>query len=221
MYDCSIPIWLDNEQYNFSYKALICNTLVTNRQFCNFLNLIHFNYVPNDSYYLFNCINTHNAIGYAQKTDSYYVKDGLDNNPVSGVNWYGALLFSYLCGGRLITEYEYENTVVEIDKSQANYGNIYGFTTPVKHFPPNSLGIYDSIGNLRVWCMDKYFPNIKYPCNKSGNFADSYSRVVKGNSWDKTEMHFNKKIHEGKWTRMGTMGIGIRVVYSNASINFS
>lgn len=220
LHDNTIELFVEGHEFMDSYTIQVSKYLVTNSMFCEFLNVFPYNYVEGDSYYIFNCINTNNAIQYDVKSQQYFVKAGLEKNPVAGVNWYGALLFAFLCDGRLITEYEYEKTVLGISRENANFGNKYGFTTPVDYFAPNELGIYDSIGNLRVWCMDLYIPQSRYFCNKKDLKGESRYRVVKGNAWDKSSIHFDTSIHEGKWPRVGTMGIGVRVVFSDYEINF-
>ena len=202
-----------------SYEIKVTSKLVTNSIFCDFLNITTINYYPKDSYVFFNCINQTNKIKYNLETGKYYVEKGFENHPVRGVNWYGALLFAYMCDGRLLTELEFESIVKDIDYTKCNYGNKYGLTTPVDFFNANEDGIFDSMGNLRVWCMDVYDPKVKYVCNcEMELIEDTYYRVVKGNAWDKTDIHFDKYLHEGKWARVGTMGIGFRVVIGDYPI---
>jgi len=63
------------------------------------------------------------------------------------------------------------------------------FTSPVKSFPANDLGVYDLAGNVAEWCQDAYAPDAYGAFYKTGNFAPLLNpsaptyRVIRGGSW--------------------------------------
>lgn len=209
LYNDSIIVNMDNS------KIKITNTLVNTKTFCDFLNNISISNNVDDTYLFFNHIQTNNDIFY--ENGKYEIKKGKENHPVRGVNWYGALFFCHILGGRLITSKEWEfisslgkNIVYpwgnsKPNKTIANYGNNVGDTTDVKAYPHNPLGFYDLAGNLREWTNDIF--------NTDKRNIETYYRVVKGGAWDKTSEHLEIKKNSGKWLRLGTMGIGFRVVW--------
>jgi formylglycine-generating enzyme required for sulfatase activity len=109
------------------------------------------------------------------------IDDKLDH-PVVHIAWEDAQAYCQWAGKRLPTEAEFEyaakgggkplkypwgNELTPGDKFMANYWqgefplvreNQDGFltTSPVKSFPPNSLGLYDMAGNVWEWCQDLY-----------------------------------------------------------------
>jgi formylglycine-generating enzyme required for sulfatase activity len=108
--------------------------------------------------------------------------DGKLDHPVVHVAWEDAQAYCKWAGKRLPTEAEFEyaakdggkpikypwgNELAPSGALMANYWqgefplvrqNEDGFltTSPVKSFPPNSLGLYDMAGNVWEWCQDLY-----------------------------------------------------------------
>lgn len=211
---------LQKSYIKVDYKSklfMVTDTLVTTQMYCDFLNNLTIKNNADDTYLFFNHVQSNNDI-YLDK-DIYYVKTGKENSPVRGVNWYGALLFCHLIKGRLISNNEWEYVASsgrddyiypwgneEPKKNYANFGNNIGDTTPVKSFPKNAMGFYDMAGNVREWTQDIYNP-------KHGETIETYYRIVKGGAWDKTSEHLKIKKNSGKWMRVGTQGIGFRVLW--------
>ena len=85
-----------------------------------------------------------------------------------------------------------------IDHSRANYvhalscaeyayhplfnDGVFPYTSPVGHFDPNGLGLYDMAGNVEEWCWDKADVWSPEPRSPHGPSNGQY-RVVRGGSW--------------------------------------
>lgn len=66
-------------------------------------------------------------------------------------------------------------------------------------------------GNAEEWCMDDYYPHSPYLGITDINL--SLEKTVKGGGWNKGIDFLNCKARRGKWSRIGTVGIGFRVVW--------
>lgn len=108
--------------------------------------------------------------------------DGRDNHPVVQVSWDDAAAYAKWAGKQLPTEAEWEWAARgglknkpyvwgdEPPSSTAIFANIWqgefpyknseadGYlrTAPVKSFPANGFGLYDTAGNVWEWCSDWY-----------------------------------------------------------------
>ena len=76
-------------------------------------------------------------------------------------------------GYSLPTESQWEMLAVDASLNDAVMelnGNSHSSTAPVGSLGPNSLGLYDTRGNVMEWCLDSHDPQ-------------SY-RVLRGGAWD-------------------------------------
>jgi formylglycine-generating enzyme required for sulfatase activity len=78
----------------------------------------------------------------------------------------------------------------EWDPAKANGDDSFegGKTSPVGHYPANSWGLHDMIGNVDEWCADCWADNIsKLPADGvpflDAKVAESSLRVLRGGSW--------------------------------------
>ena len=110
-----------------------------------------------------------------------------EDQPVIGINFYEAVIFSLWLGMRLPTEKEWEKASRGVDGRdypwgeamgyQSGYANtcdfVMGRTNPVKEFDQgmSSYGCYDMAGNVWEWCVQLYAS------------AHTTQKVVRGGSW--------------------------------------
>ena len=166
----------------------ISTTLVTNRQYCDFLNAVKslgLIELRGGTVYVLGQDQPFCDI-YPYDSDSriswdgsaFTVLPGKADHPVLEVSWFGAAVYCGFYGYRLPTEAEWEYAARaglkyfkypwgnNPDPSKANWwdsgdpfeSGSYPWTTPVTYYPPNAYGLHDMAGNLWQWCSDRYSP---------------------------------------------------------------
>jgi formylglycine-generating enzyme required for sulfatase activity len=131
------------------------------------------------------------------KNGEFCIETNYEKHPVVGVTWYGAYAYAQWIGRRLPTEAEWE-----LAASNGNSENIYPFgqkvakskanyfsadTTPIKHYPPSEIGLYDMAGNVYEWCQDwydfHYYEYSKVESNNPKGPKQGVYRVLRGGCW--------------------------------------
>lgn len=115
--------------------------------------------------------------GYLNLWERNTYPSGKDDHPVEGISWYAAMAYAKWKGKRLPTEAEWEKAARgglegqeypwgnSIDSTKTNYMDLtvpnYAekVSTAVGTYPHNGYGLYDMVGNVKEWCLDKYLPS--------------------------------------------------------------
>jgi len=135
-----------------------------------------------------------------KKFDPKFVPHGPTSDgtlPVCGVSWADAKAYCAATGGRLPTEAEWEYAA-RGGSSQAFYGAISEIAWYANNSgdqphavgmkQPNAFGLYDMLGNVSEWVLDRYFDKYSYDSAATGPgveqpLAPNALAVTRGGFW--------------------------------------
>jgi formylglycine-generating enzyme required for sulfatase activity len=122
---------------------------------------------------------------------------GDDDTPATGVSWAEAKKYCATVGGRLPSEAEWEyaarggnpqayyDVVPEIAWYAANSGDAPHAVGKKK---PNAFGLYDVLGNVREWVLDRYYNKYDLTAAATGDnveqpLASNATAIARGGFW--------------------------------------
>lgn len=138
------------------------NTLVTNSEFCHFLNAMRSVRLPNvigGTHLFVNEAMPHSRggrINFNHGAGRYQVSTGFEDHPVYWVTWIGAAAFARYSGCRLPLRAELDALTTEgdIDLNAINADYRVGDVLPVVESDLPESRIHHLVGNVQVWCLD-------------------------------------------------------------------
>jgi formylglycine-generating enzyme required for sulfatase activity len=176
-------------------------------------------------YQYVNVFNPELPISVCPTVRRYVVRAGYEDHPLVGVTWYGAAAIAAAVGARLPSVAEWVHTASCGDgraypwgdaaprAELANYEEMVGATTPVRRYPPSANGFYDLAGNVGEWCavdVAQVRASSRGPTLAQSMLAE---QPVKGGGWNKPAWLLRNKMTRYKWSRIGTVAIGFRLVF--------
>ena len=210
----SLPVHTEKvEDFNIS------ETAITNKQFCDFLNVIGEKEVLSSGIIKIESIYCKIEL----KNGIFYPIFPYESFPIIEVNWYGAVSFAKWIGGKLPSESEWEFAARNKgDKIHYSFGDVadpkkgnyllsqdderWHSIRSVKTYQSNSLGLYEMSGNVMEWCRTSYSNGYDNINEKSEKY------VLRGGAWCFTKDKMKNYYRGSAKAKTRNNYIGFRVV---------
>lgn len=131
------------------------NLLISNDEYCRWLNLLHDAGIPNThgGTHLFLTVMPHERGGRIAWVDGRWrVSPGYEDHPVYWMTWIGAAAYAAWDGARLPTHAELDR--VTLGQPPTNVAYTVGDVAPVFDPRRRANDLHHLVGNLQVWCID-------------------------------------------------------------------
>lgn len=188
------------------------NILVTNSEFCAFLNDLRAAGQPNvvgGTHVFFNENMAHARGGrmhFDATSDSYRVSPGYEDHPAYWVTWTGAAAFARYTGSRLPSRDEIDDLVLNsgIDLKTVNADYRVGDALPVIEPQASADVIHQLVGNVMVWLRDG--------SDASESLNGPTMKYWYGAAWNTPDTMEEVRRLKGRHFTGSSRGLGIRLV---------
>lgn len=180
------------------------NLLVTNAEFCGFLNAAHAAGLANTrrGTHLLLVPMPHERGGrvhWSPDQDAWTVSPGYEHHPVYWVTWLGAAAFAAVNSARLPNHAEADALAAGV--STANHDYSHGDVQPAVQGRPWH-GIHHAVGNLQIWCGNGPEPR----------FGQPVERWIHGAAWNTPASTEEIGRHRSRHLLGASRGVGIRLI---------
>jgi formylglycine-generating enzyme required for sulfatase activity len=157
---------------------------------------------------------------YEKRAKTERATGATSTDPAVGMDWSEAKAYCAAIGGRLPTEAEWEyaaragsreryyDTLSEVAWFETNSGDR---SHPVGQKPPNAFGLYDMLGNVYEWVLDRYYNQYDDTSDAIEEpLAPNASAVARGGAWHSGAKDLRVSNRFGVPTDYADANVGLR-----------